>query len=299
MPARRRRKRVFAAVLVTAMFGGLPAGFAAAQTEPPPTQSPTPTPSPEVGGTASSTGGDASDPLVGAPETYRLRARVRLGPDGGSTRALELPRAIRAMRSRACRRVASILWDHEPRRSVVRVTLFRQSGTPDATRSDVPQTGCQSREERKSAFRLPSRVAYPGPDGRVTRGPMRLRNAVRILTERANSFSDDVLQRGITPTLVLRLGSRAKTVRGMIVGLARRYRLPVTKSVSVARCESRLQPRARSAYYGGVYQQAYSYWPSRARRFGHPGESIFNPYANIDVSLRMARAHGWGHWGCA
>ena len=145
----------------------------------------------------------------------------------------------------------------------------------------------------------PSRVAYPGPDGTVTRGPMRLRNALRVLTERANSLSDDVFQRGITPTLLLRLGSRTRNVQGMIVGWARRYRLPVTKSVSVARCESRLQPRARSAYYGGVYQQAYSYWPSRARRFGHPRESIFNPYANIDVSLRMARAHGWDHWGCA
>ena len=155
MPARRRRKRVFALLLVTAMFPALSAGIATAQTEPPPTEPPTPTPSPEGGGTPSSTGGDASDPLVGAPETYRLRARVRLGPGGGSTRALELPRAIRAMRSRACRRVASILWDREPRRSVVQVTLFRRSGTPDATRSDVPQTGCQSREERKSAFRAP------------------------------------------------------------------------------------------------------------------------------------------------
>jgi hypothetical protein len=85
----------------------------------------------------------------------------------------------------------------------------------------------------------------------------------------------------------------------MIGGLARRYGHAVTNAVSVARCESGLQPWARSAYYGGVYQQAFSYWPGRARRFGHSGESIFDAYANIDVSLKMARAYGWGHWGCA
>lgn len=306
MPARRRLKRVAAAILTAAMLAAHPAGSAIAQTEPTPTptESPTPTASPsptdpEPSAASSTEDGDTADPIVGAPQSYRLRARVSVSPDGGTTGALTLPDAMRRVRNKACRRTASILWDRSPRRSAVRVTLFRQSGTPDATRSDVPDASCERPKERRSAFRLRSRVGYPTQSGRVVRGPTGLRYAIRILTERANELADQVLQQGTTPTLVLRLNSKRKPVRGMIVGLSRRYRLAVTKALSVARCESRFRPRARSAYYGGVYQQAFRYWPSRARRFGHPGASIFDPYANVDVSLRMARAYGWGHWGCA
>jgi hypothetical protein len=307
MPAARRRKRLAATILAAATLASLPVGSATAQTEPTPTppesplpsESPSP-PEPSSTGATSSTGdGDTTDPIVGAPQSYRLRARVSVSPDGGITNALTLPDAMRRVRNKACRRTASILWDHMPRRSAVRVTMFRQSGTPDATRSDVPDASCQRPKERRSAFRLRSRVGYPTQSGRVVRGPTGLRYAIRILTERANELADEVLQQGTTPTLVLRLDAKRKAVRGMIVGLSRRYRLAVTKALSVARCESRFRPRARSAYYGGVYQQAFRYWPSRARRFGHPGASIFDPYANVDVSLRMARAYGWGHWGCA
>lgn len=276
MPALGRHRSFAAAALATALLATLLSGAALAQT-----------------------GQDAGDPIDGAPHSYRLRAKVSLSPGGGTTGALTLPEAMRTARTKACRRATGILWDHHPRRSSVSVTLFRQSGTPDATRSDVPDATCQGRAQRRSAFRLRSRVGYPTRDGRVVRGPMGLRYAVRILTERANELADDVLQRGATPTLTLRLGSKAKSVRGMIGGLARRYGHSVTKAVSVARCESGLRPRARSAYYGGVYQQAFSYWPGRARRFGHAGESIFDAYANIDVSLKMARAYGWGQWGCA
>jgi soluble lytic murein transglycosylase-like protein len=276
MPAHRRLERAASAALAVAML--VPASSAFAQTEP--TR-------------------DTGDPVIAAPQSYRLRARVSLAPDGGTTAALTLAQAIRQVRSKACRRTASILWDHVPRRSAVRITLFRREGTPDAMRSDVPDTSCQRPRERRSAFRLRTRVGYPTASGRVVRGPTSLRYAVRILTERANELADEVVQQGTTPTLVLRLGSRGKSVRGMIVGLSRRYGLATSKALSVARCESRFRPRARSAYYGGVYQQAFRYWSYRARRFGHPGESIFDPYANIDVSLRMARAHGWGHWGCA
>jgi hypothetical protein len=273
MPERPRRKPIVVAALATAIVASLPAGSVLAQT--------------------STTD---EDPIAGA-QSHRLRARV--ASPGGATGALTLPQAMRAARDKACRRTAGILWDRQPRRSAVRVTLFRQSGAPGATRSDVPDTACQNRAQRKSAFRLRSRVGHPSNDGRVVRGPMGLRYAVRILTERANALADDVLQKGTTPTLVLRLSSARKSVRDMIVGLASRYGHSVTKAVSVARCESGLRPTARSAFYGGVYQQAFSYWPGRARRFGHPGASIFDAYANVDVSLKMARAYGWGHWGCA
>jgi hypothetical protein len=233
MPARWRRRRLAAAILAAAMLASLPAGSAIAQTEPTPTpESPLPTASPSISrsGTASSSAvdGDTADPMVGAPQTYRLRARVSVSPDGGTTGALTLPEGMRRVRNKACRRTAGILWDHRPRRSAIRVTLFRRSGTPDATRSDVPDTWCQRPKERRSAFRLRSRIGYPTPNGRVVRGSTGLRYAVRILTERANELADQVLERGTTPTLVLRLNSRGKSVRGMIVGLSRRYRLAVS-----------------------------------------------------------------------
>jgi hypothetical protein len=50
---------------------------------------------------------------------------------------------------------------------------------------------------------------------------------------------------------------------------------------------------------GGVYQQDLYFWPDRAARYGHPGASAFDAYANVDVSLQMATNEGWGHWaGC-
>lgn len=295
MPAHRRRTRI--AAFAVAMLSALPVGSAFAQQSPLPTESPPDWSSPASSGDASDGEREAGDPLIGVPQTYRLRARVAVG--GGRTGALPLPRAIRKVRVKSCRRTSNILGDHVPRRSTVRLTLFRRSGTPDSMRSKTPDTSCQRRNERRSAFRLRSRVGYPGSNGRVVRGPTSLRSAIRILTERANALADDVIEKGITPTLVLSLDSKRKSVRGMIIGLSRRYHLAVSKALSVARCESRFRPRARSAHYGGVYQQAFRYWRDRARRFGHPGASIFDPYANIDVSLRMARAYGWGHWGCA
>jgi hypothetical protein len=277
MPALGRHMPFAAAAVTAALLASLLTGSASGQT---------------------TFGHDSGDP-VASTQSHRLRAKVGLSPGGSTTGALTLPEAMRTARNKACRRTAAILWDHQPRRSSVSVTLFRRSGAPDAIRSDVPDATCQNRAERKSAFRLRSLVGYPTKDARVVRGPMGLRYAVRILTERANELAHEVLQRGTTPTLTLRLGSRSKSVRGMIGGLARRYGHSVTRAVSVARCESGLRPRARSAYYGGVYQQAFSYWPGRAGKFGHPGESIFDAYANVDVSLKMARAYGWGHWGCA
>jgi hypothetical protein len=280
MPALHKLKEITAASLTAAVLATLMAGSALAEGST---------------GQESETGGD----VTAVAEPHRLRAKVGLSQGGGTTGVLTLPQAMRTARDRACRRTASILWDRRPRSSTVSLTLFRQPGSTDATKSDVLDATCQNRAQRRSAFRLRSSVGYPTRDGRVVRGPMGLWYAVRVLTERANELADEVLRRGTTPTLTLRLGSKTKSVRDMIAGLARRYGHSVAKSVSVARCESGLRPRARSAFYGGVYQQAFSYWPGRARRFGHSGESIFDAYANIDVSLKMARAYGWGHWGCA
>ena len=71
------------------------------------------------------------------------------------------------------------------------------------------------------------------------------------------------------------------------------------KAVRVARCESRLDPRAyNSGGYAGVYQQAVRYWPSRATNYGFRDYSVFNGRANVMVSVRMAHRGGWGPWAC-
>jgi hypothetical protein len=101
--------------------------------------------------------------------------------------------------------------------------------------------------------------------------------------------------------ITLRLRTSQKPVRDMIRSLATRHGVSVGTSLRVAGCESRFRSRAYNPAgpYAGVYQQSVPLWPGRARRFGHPGASPFDTYANVDVSLKMARAMGWGHWGCA
>jgi hypothetical protein len=72
------------------------------------------------------------------------------------------------------------------------------------------------------------------------------------------------------------------------------------KALSVARCESRFDPRAyNSGGYAGVFQQSTRYWPSRATDYGFRDSSVYNGRANIIVSVRMAHRGGWGPWSCA
>lgn len=72
------------------------------------------------------------------------------------------------------------------------------------------------------------------------------------------------------------------------------------KAIRVARCESRLDPSAYNpAGYLGVFQQARTYWPDRADRYGFDGRSAYNGRANVIVSIRMAHATGWSAWSCA
>ena len=72
------------------------------------------------------------------------------------------------------------------------------------------------------------------------------------------------------------------------------------KAVSVAKCESRLNPKAYNpGGYAGVFQQSTHYWPGRARAYGFRRWSVYNGRANIIVSVRMAHSEGWGPWSCA
>ncbi len=264
-------KRRVAAALVAATVTGLPAGASAAPPEPQAPQA-----------------------------SWQLRAQVRPRPGVGLGEPRLLADAVPLMRRAACRRARDLLWDGHPGRSKVQLTLWRQSGLEDGTTAGVSEVDCASRFGRVSAFRLKARVSWPEAPGDYTRsGSMALGTAVAKASGVANALAGRVLQSEEQAWITVRMWTVEKTPRQMVRALARRYGVNVSTALGVAACESGFRPKAYSHPYAGIYQQHLSYWPRRARHYGHPGASPFDAYANIDVSLRMARAVGWGHWGCA
>jgi hypothetical protein len=153
---------------------------------------------------------------------------------------------------------------------------------------------------RTSGHRLQAWLTYPKAPGKYTRSRrMTVGAAVELAAKLANDIGARVLETGEEASLKIRIRTREKPVAGMIRGLARRYGLDMNTAVNVARCESGLNPRAYNPPYAGVYQQDQGLWGRRAASYGHRGASPFEAYANVDVSLKMARAQGWRHWGCA
>jgi hypothetical protein len=180
--------------------------------------------------------------------------------------------------------------------------MVRQAGQPEDAVAKPPSGACAAQEAEVSGYKLRVRVSYPTPSGdRNTTGRLKLAKAFTVLAERMNAMRDKVLQTGSVGRFKLKLLRIKKTVPGMIGGLSRRYGLSTSKALSVAKCESGFNPKAYNPAgpWAGVYQQDTDYWPERSKKYGHPGESVFNAYANVDVSLKMARKDGWGHWACA
>ncbi|MGH2661201.1 MAG: hypothetical protein ACRDH8_00045 [Actinomycetota bacterium] len=244
--------------------------------------------------------------LMGLPATARgqsapatqLRAQVQVG--GRSTDPRPLPGAMAMMVQQTCGSTDDVLEDGEPTARVIRLSLWRRDGQPDKTQTGIPKTTCDRRLQHTSAFKIHAWVTHPETPGkRVKSRRMTVGAALQLTARLANSLAPEVLATGQRASITVELQSRAKSVRQMIRGLAIEYGVDVGTAMRVAACESGFNPRARSALYGGVYQQSFRHWPSRARSYGHPGESVFDAYANIDVSLQMAKKVGWGHWGCA
>jgi soluble lytic murein transglycosylase-like protein len=237
-----------------------------------------------------------------AEDTWQLRAQVRGSPGKTLSEPRLIGDAVALVRDAACRRARDLLGDGEPARAEIELTMWRQPGPTDQTRTGIPDASCEGRFGQESAFRLRARVVHPRHPGRYTEtGRMGLRRAVAVLARRANAYAGRVLESGERVWLSLKVRGSEKDVRGMIRGLARRYRVDVGIALRVAGCESGFNPRAFSPAgpYGGVYQHDLDLWKRRAAHYGHRGASVFDPYSNIDVSLRMVRTAGWGHWGCA
>ena len=239
----------------------------------------------------------AAEETTAAP-TYQLRGNVRSG--AGTSDARALPGTVDLLHQAACNQAKQLLADGEPGRVKVEMAVFRQSGPTDATSAKVPNVKCDEKLERESAFRTTARVLYPREGGGVAKSErLSLGGAVELAARSANKVAPHVLESGNKASITIVAAKDTKTVRQMIRSLATRYRLDVAKAISVAECESGLNPKASNPPYAGVYQHSTRFWPKRAATYGHEGESVFDAYANVDVALQMARASGWGAWGCS
>ena len=245
-----------------------------------------------------SAGAAGADEPTAAPESYQIRGKVHAG--GSTSDARALPGTVDLMHQMACRQAANLLEDGEPGRVKVEMGVWRQSGTTDATRSGVPNVNCDEKLERQSAFTAQARVIYPKQGGGTAKSSLlSLGGAVELAARSANRIAPSVLETGRDASITIVAAHDQKTVRQMIRSLALRYRLDPGTAISVAECESGLNPRASNPPYAGVYQHSTRFWEKRAASYGHAGDSVFDAYANIDVALQMARASGWGAWGCS
>ena len=231
-------------------------------------------------------------------ESWQIRGKIHAA--GGTSDARALPGTVELLHQAACHQAANLLADGEPGRVKVEMTVWRQTGPADATDSRIPEVNCDDRLERESAFRTAARVIYPRPDGGSAKSSLlSLGSAVELAARSANRLAPAILETGREASITIVAAHDQKSIRQMIRSLAIRYRLDPGTAVAVAQCESGLNPRAYSPPYAGVFQHSTRFWGRRAATYGHAGESVFDPYANIDVALRMVRAGGWGPWGCA
>ena len=88
-------------------------------------------------------------------------------------------------------------------------------------------------------------------------------------------------------------------VKKLIRCAANRWGVGVSTALYVADRESDFRPKAfnRSSCAKGVFQHLCRYWDGRAYAYGFKGRSPFNARANIIVTMKMVKRHGWSPWG--
>lgn len=95
------------------------------------------------------------------------------------------------------------------------------------------------------------------------------------------------------------------SIRELLTRIANKYNLNVERFISIARCESGLNPSAFNRTgcegYGcaGLFQHHLRYWPARAEAAGYPGASPYNAKVNAIAAARLAVSSGWDPWECA
>lgn len=85
---------------------------------------------------------------------------------------------------------------------------------------------------------------------------------------------------------------------------ARKYGIDENYFVSIAKCESTMNPNAVNYGYAengnpsGLFQHLSGYWPARAAKYGYAGASVFDASANANVTAGMFRDGLSYLWEC-
>lgn len=69
------------------------------------------------------------------------------------------------------------------------------------------------------------------------------------------------------------------------------------RAIQVAKCESGLNPAARSGQYMGLFQLG-NYHRARAARLGFTWDQMLQAGPNIAVAYDLWQEQGWGPWSC-
>ena len=92
-------------------------------------------------------------------------------------------------------------------------------------------------------------------------------------------------------------------VESIVRTAAKKYGVDEDYLVSIAMCESTLNPRAvNTAYYengnpSGLFQHISGYYPARAIKYGYSTD-VFDPYSNANVTAAMFADGLQGLWEC-
>lgn len=87
------------------------------------------------------------------------------------------------------------------------------------------------------------------------------------------------------------------TVARSIRCVARAYGMAPAPFLAVAKCESGGNPaNDTNPLYKGLFQYDPGTWANASVLYGHKGASIFDGYAQINVTVQSVRGGGWGPW---
>ena len=70
------------------------------------------------------------------------------------------------------------------------------------------------------------------------------------------------------------------------------------QAVRVARCESHLDPAARSGAHWGLFQISDRYHGARVERLGYSWPDLLRAGPNIEVAADLFMEQGWTPWSC-
>lgn len=98
--------------------------------------------------------------------------------------------------------------------------------------------------------------------------------------------------------------SARSDVQQSITKWAKHYGVDPNHLLRIAKCESRLNPKAVNRNYyengnpSGLFQHLSGYWPARAAQYGRKGASVFDADAQAQVTAAMFAAGQSNLWEC-